>query len=93
MRKINLIFLFCFCVTTLLSSCAERQQNLDSIDTTNLGQLESIKVSARSPSGNSERLSNLRVKLLKDSAMSIGAQGGLAWSSGEINSRMHLDRK
>lgn len=77
-----------------LSSCAaEKTSNLDSINTADLMQLENIRVDPRSPSASRQELGNLRVKILKDSALSIGAQGGLAWSSSEINARMHRDRK
>jgi defect in organelle trafficking protein DotC len=78
----------------LLTACAERQQqSLDSIDTTNLGQLENIQLNPRAASGSRTELSQLRVKSLEDSAMSIGAQGGLAWASDEMNRKMQKDTK
>ena len=77
----------------ILSACANHQQNFDKVDTTNLSQLESIKIDPRAPSASSFGLSQLRVKSLEDSAMSIGAQGGLAWASEQINIRMNKDRK
>lgn len=78
----------------LLVACARQQTNLDTLDTTNLSELERVRVYPRSPSGGSRnQLSNLRVKVLRDSAMSIGAQGGLAWASEQINNRMTQDSK
>jgi defect-in-organelle-trafficking protein DotC len=80
----------------LLSGCAsERQQSLDNIDTANLSQLESVKIQPMSPSGstNQTNLSQLRAKSLQDSAMSIGAQGGLAWASDQINAKLDQDKK
>lgn len=81
------------CFFFLLTACGNHQQNLDNIDTTNLAQLESIKVTPMSRSGQRTELSQLRVKSLEDSAMSIGAQGGLAWASGRMNTRMSKDIK
>jgi defect-in-organelle-trafficking protein DotC len=82
-------------ILNLLTACASHQQNLDNIDTTNISQLESVKVIPTSPSGTATKneLSSLRIKALKDSAMSIGAQGGLAWASEAMNVRMEADRK
>jgi defect-in-organelle-trafficking protein DotC len=77
----------------LLSSCASQQTNLDGVDTANLQQLESVKVDPRAPAASASGLSPLRQKSLEDSAMSIGAQAGLAWASSEINTRMNKDRK
>jgi defect-in-organelle-trafficking protein DotC len=77
----------------LLTACGQHQQNLDDIDTANLGQLEKVRVNPLSPSASKGQLGNLRVKVLQDSAMSIGAQGGLAWASDQINTRMNQDRK
>src|SRR5579862_6401534 len=83
---VSLLF-FCLC------ACASRSTNLDRVDTTNLSQLESVQVNPRAPSISANGLSPLRTKSLEDSAMSIGAQGGLAWASNEINTRMNKDRK
>lgn len=84
-------------VTTcaLLTACAPHQQNLDNIDTTSLSQLESVRVHPMSPSGSTSKteLGAMRLKSLQDSAMSIGAQGGLAAASSEINARMQVDAK
>lgn len=78
----------------MLSACASSdQQNLDNVDTANMSQLENVRVHPLSPSASKTQLSNLRVKMLKDSAMSIGAQGGLASASEQINSRMAQDKK
>ncbi len=79
----------------LLSGCAQHQQNLDNVDTANLAQLEKVQIHPMSPSGTDSKieLGRLRLKSLKDSAMSIGAQGGLAAASSEINMRMEKDIK
>lgn len=76
-----------------IAACAQRQ-NMTNVDTTNMSELESVRVYPRSPSsGKKTTLSHLRVKSLKDSSMSIGAQAGLAWASGHINKKLEHDRK
>jgi defect-in-organelle-trafficking protein DotC len=77
----------------MLTACASQQQNYDNIDTTNISQLESIRVNPLSPSTSKGQFSNLRVKLLKDSAMTVGAQAGLAYASEKMNVRMAQDKK
>src|SRR5579862_5707213 len=94
MRKINkewtiLLCLFFF----LLTACSQHQQNLSDVDTTNLAQLESVRVQPMSPSTAQTELSGLRSKSLKDTAMSLGAQGGLAWASDQMNTQLNNDRK
>lgn len=90
MKKTLLLSMF---ILSLLTACSQHQQNIDDIDTTNLAQLENVRVRPLSPSGSKTELSQLRVKSLQDSAMSIGAQGGLAWASDKINMRMSKDGK
>ncbi len=84
---LSLFFLF-------ITACSTtHQQNLDNIDTTNLSQLEGVRVEPLSPSNQKTELSQLRAKSLEDSAMSMGAQGGLAWASEQINGNLNKDRK
>ncbi len=85
-------FLLSF-IFILLTACGQHQQNLDNIDTTNIAQLENVKVDPLRPGNSRTDVSSLRIKSLQDSALSIGAQGGLAWASGQINVRMEQDRK
>lgn len=96
MQKINTKvkkYLFLSLLCGLLSACASHQQNLDEINTADLSQLENVKVEPRQPSPEKTGLSQLRVKSLQDSAMSIGAQGGLSWASQQINVKLNEDRK
>ncbi len=88
-----LIFFILFTVTSCVTSCAQRQQNLEKVDTTNLSQLESVRVQPQPPAGDKTELSQLRMKALQDSAMSIGAQGGLSWAAEKINVKLQKDRK
>lgn len=80
-------------IILLLTACSHSEINLANVDTTNLYDLESVHTSPRSPSNSKNQLSNLRVRVLEDNAMSLGAQGGLAWASEKMNARMKLDRK
>lgn len=80
----------CFLV---LDGCTPLQQNLDNVDTTNLAQLECVRIYLRVPSKSKIELSQLRSKSLRESAMSIGAQGGLSWASQEMNTWMNRDKK
>lgn len=77
----------------LLTACGQHQQNLANIDTANLSQLESVRVEPLSQSTNKTEFSQLRGKALKDAAMSIGAQGGLAFASEQMNAGLNQDKK
>lgn len=85
--------LFTLSIFFILAGCGGRQQNLDYVDTTNLAQLESVRVYPRSPAPTKTDMGQLRVKILQDTGMSVGAQGGLAWSSERMNKQMYKDRK
>lgn len=89
-KKCVLLSLF---VLILLSGCARKSQNLRAVDTTNLAQLENVQVSLTERSESSKALSRLRGKALKDAAMGVGAQGGLAWASEKMNAHLYNDRK
>lgn len=89
--------LLCAVIVASLSAC-RHEEDYTNIDTTNLIQLENAHAGDSSSSacngGESSPASNtLRHKALEDSAMSIGAQAGLAWSSQMMNKRMLKDRK
>lgn len=92
MQKINLRALLCLFLCLWLSACFHQQSGTN-IDTTNLSELENVQVQWLTPSNTNNSLSALRVKSLKDSAMSIGAQGGLAWASSQMNVKLTDDSK
>jgi defect-in-organelle-trafficking protein DotC len=86
--------LISFLVFAVLTACTSATDNAVNIDTTNLNQLENVRVKPLTPgSSTNAGFSNLRLRALRDSAMSIGAQAGLAWSSEAINEAMSKDRK
>ena len=75
----------------LLAGCMTQQTTLSSIDTTNVSQLEGVsQETLKAPE--STEVSQLRSKLLTDTAMSIGAQGGLSWAAEKINAHLNNDR-
>lgn len=92
MMKKQLIIFISFLL--ILSACVRTQPDLSYVDTTNVRQLENVVFVPPEP-GSSDRssLSQIRIRSLRDSAMSIGAQGGLAWASERINNRLVEDRK
>lgn len=80
---------------SILSACSHTTKNLDNVNTLDIRQLENIRVTPSSPSssGTKTDMSSLRLKVLQESAMSISAQSGLAWSANEINTRLLKDAK
>jgi defect in organelle trafficking protein DotC len=75
-------------VTTLLAGCASKQ----TMDPTNVNQLANMSEQNTNleTTGSS---SSIRTKALEDTAMSLGAQGGLYSASEKINLRLEQDKK
>jgi len=81
-------------LSSLLVACSSsRQQDLQEVDTTNLAQLENVRVKPLAPGKTPGDLGQLRAKSLQDTAMSIGAQAGLSWASEQINAKLAKDEK
>jgi defect-in-organelle-trafficking protein DotC len=88
------IQLFIVALCCLMISACTHQTALSNVDTTNLSQLENISVPPRpNPTSTTQELSGLRLKALKETAMSLGAQGGLAWASERMNAQLSKDSK
>jgi defect-in-organelle-trafficking protein DotC len=89
--KLKLIF-FIIAITSLLSACGTAHQQ--TIDTTNLNELQNLKAPpiVNGEAGNVDS-SQIRFKALEDTALSLGAQGGLANASEEINTNLGKDKK
>ncbi|HSW70838.1 MAG TPA: type IV secretory system conjugative DNA transfer family protein [Gammaproteobacteria bacterium] len=87
MRKIKqgLFYILFF----LLYGCNVLHPN-QTVDTTNITQLENV--SQDNLKTTSAEVTQLRSKLLQDTAMSLGAQAGLAWASEKINAQLDKDR-
>jgi defect-in-organelle-trafficking protein DotC len=84
--------LLSFFIFALLAGCGYHQQNLD-INTTNLSELQSVRVYPMSPSATRGGIGKFRERSLEEIAMSVGAQAGLSWASDHMNAQMDADRR
>jgi defect-in-organelle-trafficking protein DotC len=80
-------------LTGLLSACASPHPQ--DVNTANLGQLENLYTIPPPNNGDAsgEATGRIRFKALEDTALSLGAQGGLSAASDEINSHLENDKK
>lgn len=85
MRKINCMIFLCL----LIAGCTKHPE---AVDPTNVTQLAGINDENTAFDTNSTT-SSLRTKALEDTALSLGAQGGLASASEKINVRLEHDKK
>lgn len=74
---------------SLLVACTHQQKN---IDPTNIHDLENMSTTVTPNGETGSEISQIRTKAIEDTAMSLGAQGGLAWASEEINKRLDKDK-
>ncbi len=72
----------------LLTACAHTEKN---IDPTNINDLQNMTADSASDSPDAH-VTQIRLKALGDIAMGLGAQGGLAWASQQINQRTDKDK-
>lgn len=77
-------------LVSLLAGCASNK--VEVIDPTNLEQLENLSVDVNPSTEPLFNTTQIRTKALQDTALSLGAQGGLAWSSQHINARLEKDK-
>lgn len=95
MRRINMktigTIIIVSLIISLLTACGST--GTQEIDPTKLDQLENLK-QAPPQTGfiGSQELSQIRVKALEDTAMTLSAQGSLAWGSKNINERLEKDK-
>lgn len=82
-----LIFFF------MLAACAPSLPNNVYFDTADLASLSKASWAPIRPSTSRVQYSSMRIHLLEDTAMTLSAQGGLAWASRELNRRMTCDGK
>lgn len=77
-----------------LAGCSHRYTDLSNVDTTNLAELEALRVDPRPSAeyGDNQGFGSIKYKALMDSGMSMGAQGGLAWASERMNSKLRVDK-
>lgn len=80
--------LLAFLTCSLLVGCAH---NPRTVDPTNLNDLQNMSVEG-SKVPDATEVSQIRTKALEDTAMSLGAQGGLAAGSEQINHHLEKDK-
>jgi defect-in-organelle-trafficking protein DotC len=86
----NVKQIFTFFFAASLTACSSSHQT---IDPTNFNQLENIREEpTRNGETGSPELSQIRAKALEDTAMSLAAQGSLAWASQQINRHLEQDK-
>lgn len=88
MPKIRLWY-FIVCLAVCQGCFLKAQQP---IDTGNLKQISNINQELLQKTRSGE-LSNMRAQILRETAMSMGAQAGLAWASSKINAQLSKDSK
>ena len=85
----KLIVMLLVMALNLLTACTATHST-PTVDPSNLHQLQNMSVSNTPTVGPlGSDVSQIRLKALQDTAMSLGAQGGLAWNSRLIN--FHLE--
>jgi defect-in-organelle-trafficking protein DotC len=75
----------------LLAACATHHPS-PTIDSTNIQQLENMQNADPSHLAAAPAISQIRLKALEDTAMSLAAQGGLAATSQEINTHSEQNK-
>lgn len=86
MKQLIIILL----LTSLLTGCFSKKKQ--EIDPTNLHQLEDLRVESDPTAEPLFNTTQIRTKALQDTAMSLGAQGGLSTASLKINARLEKDK-
>lgn len=92
-KSICLCYLF-----SALAGCGwfyRDKSNYDNVNTACLSSLETARWVPAQPGSSTGQVhySNLRLKILEESSMGVGAQGGLAWASEKINCGLETDKK
>lgn len=75
---------------SLVTGCSSNKKQ--DIDPTNLYQLENLRVQSDPTAEPLFNTTQIRTKALQDTAMSLGAQGGLATASQKINTQLEKDK-
>lgn len=77
----------------LLSACFSHQPSTSSINTADQQHLAALQNHPKTAANKRETLSPMRRNMLKDTALALGAQGALAYTSRDMNAQMEQDRK
>lgn len=78
-------------IASLLTACSSYMHS-DQVDPTNLQQLQGLRQDTSNGPLFGEKMGQLREKALTDTAMSLGAQGGLAWAAGQMDANLEKDK-
>lgn len=81
--------IFTFALTALLAGCSSCNTCGNQCATAPVGNVESLQqlqcLTGSKPGSGGSGISSIRLQALQETAMSIGAQGGLAWRAKQIN--------
>jgi defect in organelle trafficking protein DotC len=93
MKKCTYFYLLCllFPLCTLMSCSLLPKRTISSINTVNLGDLEQLSQTELIP--DEPLVGKIRLDALKETAMTIGAQGGLAYRARQINEVLHSNEE
>ncbi len=99
-REMNNLLRCCLCLllALLLNACASDKVPLGSGNTDSLSNMQSLTPNAAvpansKPDSDDARDNSIRLQALQETALSVGAQGGLAWRAEQINSILDLHAK
>lgn len=82
------------CTFALALAACRASGSYVTVDTANMSSLENARYTPPRPGTNAPtEFSNLRGRALQESAMTIGAQAGLAWASERVNCGLNTDKK
>lgn len=87
-KQFALIATIFISLACLLTACSTTNTK---VDTANLNQLQALSAETSTFSIGHD-IAKLRTRALEDTAMGLGAQGGLAWASDQINARLAKDK-
>jgi defect in organelle trafficking protein DotC len=76
-------------ITLALTGCSLHKQNVDPTNVNQLANMTEANTNLETAAGTS----SMRIKALEDTAMSLGAQGGLYWASEKIDVRLEQDKR
>ncbi|MEK6730559.1 MAG: type IV secretory system conjugative DNA transfer family protein [Pseudomonadota bacterium] len=74
-------------ITGILTGCASSQAPVDTTNFNDLVNLSRQQIVAEQPTG-----SKIRLQAIKETAMTLGAQGGLAWRAEQLNTMLESNR-
>lgn len=83
-------FILILILIGLITACTQTSHH--TLDVNNLNSLQELTADDVTSASDNAAARGLRSKALAETAMSLGAQGGLAWAAAEINTRMKKDR-